>query len=379
MLNRTLCLVAVAMAGAMAAPALCRAEEDITRPSRRLILSFPRPGTLAEVMIEDGDPVKEGQLLICQDCAPELAQLADLERQAEDDTRVRYAEVALAQSQVELERNVSLFLWKSGDGSHVSRTRAKEGLDILYKAERVEDGVDGLARLRGDKEGDPDFAGPGAVSGLEVERALLDTKLKKASLQVAQLEFSTAKSNRDQMRARIAQMKILSPINGRVERLILRKGESADAMKEVLLLLQTDPLWIEVSVSMDKARLLAVGQTATVQFPQEVIGVSTPRPAEARTGKIVFKSSLGNQAGTLLVRVEVPNPNARPAGEPVSVRFDAMTGIKVMDVMPMPTTRPTPTALRTGQPSPLPSVTPSAAPVTAKPPAQGTPAAAPRG
>jgi multidrug efflux pump subunit AcrA (membrane-fusion protein) len=317
------------------------------------VLSFPRPGTLAEVLVEDGDVIKEGQLLIRQDDAPERAQLADLQRQATDDTRVRYAQVALDQSQVELERNVSLFLWKSGDGSHISRAKARQGLDVL-----TTDGIDGLARLRGDKEGDENFAGPGAVSALEVERALLDVKLKKASLQVAELEFNTAKCNRDQMVAHIEQMKIISPINGRVERLILRKGESADALKEVILLIQTDPLWVELSVPMDKARLLAVGQTAAVQYPQEVFGVSSPRPAESRSGKIVFKSNMANQAGSLMIRVEVTNPNNRPAGERAMVHFDALTGIKGTDMLPA--SRPS-TALRAGSPA-------AAAPVNAQTP-----------
>ncbi len=336
MLNR-LSYIFVGLAALAAVAPLANAEDDISRPCRRLILSFPRPGTISQVYVEDGDVVKEGQLLLEQDFAPEEAQLRGLNREADDDTRVRYAAVALAQSKLELERNVGLYLWKAEDGAHVQMSKVKEGLEVLDKG-----GIESLAALRGDKEGDENFAGPGAVSALEVEHALLDAKLKQASLQVAQLEHDGAKDNRDQMKASIEQMKIISPINGRVERILLRKGESADALKEVILLIQTDPLWLEVSVPMDKARLLGVGQKAAVQFPQEVMGVSTPRPAEQSIGKIVFKSGMANQAGQLMVRVEVPNPHNRPAGEQVKIQFDATSTMRTLNVAPA--TMPAPTA-----------------------------------
>ena len=58
-------------------------------PAIGFVLSAP--GTLSEVLVEDGDAVKEGQLLMRQDCAAEEAQLRKLDLEADSDVRVQYA------------------------------------------------------------------------------------------------------------------------------------------------------------------------------------------------------------------------------------------------------------------------------------------------
>ena len=230
------------------------------------------------------------------------------------------------QSKMELMRNVALFLWKVEDGKHVSIAKVKDGVDVLKQG-----GIEALAKLRGDNLDSDEVAGPGGVSAMEVEHAQLDTELKQASLEVAKLDHDGAKADRDQMKAHIEQMKIVSPINGYVERLLLRKGESSDQAKEVILLIQTDPLWVESVHPHGQGAAAGGGAEGQRAVPAGCGGRLHAAQAEQAIGKIVFKSSMTNQAGQLMVRVEVPNPNNRPAGEPVRVQFDALSRLSAMD------------------------------------------------
>ena len=108
-------------------------------------------------------------------------------------------------------------------------------------------------------------------------------------------------------------MRLVSPIDGRVEKLEAHQGELADAQTKVIRVVKIDPLWIDAKVPLDLARQLCAGGAATVEFFLT---------GETATGKVVFCSATADYGSkTLMVRVEVPNPTGRVAGEDVKVRF----------------------------------------------------------
>jgi len=245
-----------------------RPIEAITRPSANVVLKFTRPGLVAKVLVKDGDAVKVGQVVAQLDDAAERMQVAQLKAQAEDDTRVEAAKAQLRQKELDLK--------KYEDAAAAGR----------------------------------------AVTKMEVEHAKLDVTIAVLSLKLAEFQQSQDKRKYEEARVRLDRMRMISPIDGTIENLAVEQGESVDALEEVLRVVKIDPLWINVAVPMSQARTLKKGDPAMVTFPGAGAG------GKQVAGKIIHMPSEADSASnTLKIRVEVPNPTARRAGERVSVVF----------------------------------------------------------
>ena len=261
-------LVCVFLAAAAPLAAQDRIEA-VTRPSQDTVLSFVRPGQVAEVLVKEGDAVKAGQVLMRQDDKAELAQMEQLKAQAEDDTRVRAGEAKLAQTRVDL---------KKTEGAR------KEG----------------------------------AATDLEVDHAKLEVTMADLSLDLAKFEQEQAKRKYQEMSLQIDRMRVVSPIDGVVERLLVEPGESVEAAEKIAQVVQVDPLWLDVPAPLAIARTLKKGEsTAAVEFDS-----TDPARRSSVSGKIIHIAAVADSAsGTLTVRVECPNAARRPAGEHVFVSF----------------------------------------------------------
>jgi len=259
----------VAFSAATAAESQGEAIENFTRPSKIVRLRFVLPGRIAEMKVKEGDRVtKSDTVLARQDDEAEQLQLAMLKIQAEDTTRVDYAEVSTAQAKVDLKK----------------RQIAAES---------------------------------NAVTETELEYARLNVLKEEAMLGLAKLEQRDRVAKYKQLKVQVDRMRLRSPIDGVVERILLHEGETAEVTADVIVLVTVDPLWVDVPVPLARAQKLTCGQEARVQFPAADGGEPL-----VRMGKIVYKASVAVGASQkLAVRVEVPNPTRRPAGEKVSVRF----------------------------------------------------------
>jgi len=90
----------------------------------------------------------------------------------------------------------------------------------------------------------------------------------------------------------------------------------------VVRLVQIDPLWIDVPVPIEKAKRLKPGDVVPVAFlrAEGPAGKEAFVEDERAEGKVIFVAAVSDAAAAALtVRVEVPNPKGRPAGEPVRV------------------------------------------------------------
>lgn len=237
----------------------------ITRPSEDVTLSFVRAGRIAKVFVKDGDEVKAGQLLVQQDDMAERVQLEQLKAEADDTVRIQAAEDQLAQKEVDFHKLEEAF-----------RKRA--------------------------------------VSKWDVEHARLDVAMAKLSLELQKFQHRQNGLKYEEARIQLERMRLMSPLAGKIEKTFVKLGESADALAEVVRIVKIDPLWIEVPAPLETARNLLVGGLATVVFPK-----GTGQPGKA---KIIHIGAVADAASnTLTVRVELPNPAARPAGEHVRVTF----------------------------------------------------------
>jgi len=263
-------LLAFATAAAGPAPrdVARRAIRPFTRPSEDVALAFVRPGLVAKVHVKEGDHVKKGQTLIRLDDQAERKQLEQYKAEADDKIRIHAAEAELKQSKVDLKK-----------------------IEQAYHN--------------------------GAATLLEYERAQLDVVIKELTLQLARFQNTQNRLKYEEARAQVDRMRLISPIDGRVETIAVKEGEAAKELEKILRIVKIDPLWIDVPVALGEARTkLREGRPARVDFddgPGKVLTVE---------GKIIKIAAVADAASrTLNVRVEVPNPSQRPAGEYVTVRF----------------------------------------------------------
>jgi RND family efflux transporter MFP subunit len=248
----------------------------ITRPSADITASFVQPGRITAVHVKEGDAVKADQLLIQQDDAADQVQLAQLKAQSEDTTQIRASEASLAQKKVDLQK--------------IEKANASN-----------------------------------AATALEVEHAKLDVTIAQLSLELAQFEHAQAGRKYQEIKVRILNMQLKSPIEGSVEKIDVEVGESVNSTTaEVIRVVQIDPLWIDAPVPLTQALALKVGATAQVSFgPADSAGKTAPAATGVVIpGRLIFVAAVADAASdTLRVRVEVPNKAKRPAGEHVLVSF----------------------------------------------------------
>jgi len=237
----------------------------ITQPSADSSLSFVQPGRILEVLFKDGDKVKAGQMLVRLDDRAEQVQLAQLQAQSLDRTQILASEVSLAQKRVDLQK--------------------------LEKA----------ASYR-------------AATELEVEHARLAVRVAELSKKLAEFEHEQNGRKYEEALIRAENMRLKTPISGTVEQISMEAGESVtvNSQEEVVRIVQTDPLWIDASLTIVRAAALKPGATVRVAFPAPDAGM--------REGTVIFIASVADAgSSTLKVRIEVPNKTGRPAGEHVQV------------------------------------------------------------
>lgn len=241
--------------------------EAITRPSDDRTLAFVRSGMIAKIFVEDGDWIEANQPLIKLDDAAEQVQLEQLRAEAEDQTQVKAAQAQFDQSKVDLKR--------------------KE------EARRA-----------------------GAATILEVEHARLEALIQELRLQLRHFERKQNFRKVREAEITISRMKITSPIAGRIEGLAVKEGEAREPLEKIIRVVKIDPLWIEVPTPLRQARKLKEGGRAKVLFQ-----IDDNRTKTVDAIIKLIRSEADAASDTLKIRIEVPNPSHRPAGEHIRVVF----------------------------------------------------------
>lgn len=241
--------------------------QGITAPKADVTLSFVQSGRVADVLVKAGITVKRGQPLVQLYNEPERIKSEQLKMISEDRTKIYSAEADLAQKRADLKR--------------LQQAHAK-----------------------------------GAASQWEVDHSSLDVHLAELALKSALLEHEQYRRRYEHSLSELARMRLEAPIPGRIEEVSVEVGESIGPLGPVVRVVQNDPLWIDVPVPMKQALDLSVGQRVWITFPGETTSGISPN------GRILDISAVADAASeTLRVRIEVSNPNQRPAGERVTIAF----------------------------------------------------------
>lgn len=237
--------------------------ESITMPQADILLGFVTGGLVGSVLVREGDRVKKGTLLAKLNDAAERVELERLTALAADTTRLEAAEADLGQKRADMKK-------------------------MLLAKEQ------------------------GAATDLEVEHATLAVTTAELQVRMESFQRLQHQHNRDRLKEQLERMRIISSISGGVEEVKIEPGESVEALAPVIRVVQNDPLWIDVPVPLAQSRKLKIGSRVKVLFPEA--------GAEQVLGRVIYVASVADAASdTRRVRVEVPNPQRRMAGERVLV------------------------------------------------------------
>ena len=156
----------------------------ITTPSADVTLSFIQPGRIDKIYFREGDTVKIGDSLVQQYDAVQKAQLAQLEAESQNTTQIQASEARLAQSKVDLER----------------KNQAAE---------------------------------KGAAPATEVEYARLNMTIAELSLRMATFQHEQAVRKFQEAKLQLDNMRLICPIDGKIEEIFIEAGESVNALDKV--------------------------------------------------------------------------------------------------------------------------------------------------
>lgn len=238
----------------------------ITRPSNESKVTFEVPGKVADIPVKEGQVVKKGQTLIQLEDMLEQKKLQMLEIEAASELAVEAEQKALENTRLTLKRKKELH-----------------------------------AR--------------GAATDAELEEAQLAVDIAEIKLRKANEDLQLKRVERDAQLESIRQKRLDSKIDGIVARVDVYLGEVVDPREPACTVVQNDPLWVEFHLPAAQAAALEETKAVTVRYPQ----------SEKRSdAQVIFLSPVVDAASdTRLVRLEMPNPQNRPAGLQMVVELPA--------------------------------------------------------
>jgi HlyD family secretion protein len=281
---------------------------------RDAALAFPEQERIAQVLVEEGDRVKAGQVLARLKTERLEAQIREVNAQiAAQQETVKRLKAGSRSQEIEQAR------------AQVAAVKADvQNADVNYQ--RIED-----------------TSGTGATSDQDLDDAKSRLEVARAKLKVAENaldlavegprkeDIAAAEKSLEALEAgllllnvRLSDMTLMAPAAGIVQTRILEAGEMAGPTRPVLTLALTDPKWARVYVSEPDLGRISSGMPAKVysdSFPGEAIEgwVGFISPTAEFTPKAVQTEELRTKL-VYEVRVFVKDPDDRlRLGMPVTV------------------------------------------------------------
>lgn len=270
----TLCLLRAASADETPAPEGSASAagptiiQALSTPSSKHNLSFMDVGVLKEMLVKPGDAVTVGEVVAQQD-----SDLDELEYKA---------------AKIEAESTSKI------DGAVVARDAKKRVW--LNKQKAYESG--------------------GAANQEEVEEAKLDYQEAEIEIRVEQETHDQKMAELAELARKIEKKKLLSPVDGIVQKISLQPGEVVDPAKPegALTVVKINPLWVDMHLTLEQAGKLKLGDKLTASYVGE--------PDQSVTGTVIyFDPVVDATVDQQTVRLELANEQSKPAGLLLNVRL----------------------------------------------------------
>ncbi|MEO0587250.1 MAG: efflux RND transporter periplasmic adaptor subunit [Planctomycetota bacterium] len=267
--TRSLTSIALVLAAiSFSTPANAEVHEGIVRPSREVILKAPVDELLAEVLVEQAQPVREGEVLARMSDAVQSVVVELTARRAANDTAKRVAELVFEDAKLEHER--------------LQRTLARN-----------------------------------AANEMEVLRAEIAMERAAVEIEAADQALIEAEGQLRLQQRRLDQYEVKAPFDGWVSDIVTEQGASLTRDDEIMQLIALDPLEAAFDLPDTTYGRLSVGDTLPIQAGAPING-----PLTAVVDRIVPRIDPGSRTYRAVLTIENPQGQL-PAGFVVTLDLSA--------------------------------------------------------
>lgn len=210
-------LAATATGQSSKATARSDVYSGFTQPSLQITVGSRTEGLVAEVLVEEGQAVSKGQVILRLDSTIEKLEVELARLGVQRSKTLEAAQLVEKQKAVELER---------------ARTLLKEG----------------------------------GITGTQYEQKELELKVARINIEIAKTNLAALKLKLQRDLARLAQREIRAPVDGIITRLHKDPGEAVERLETVAELVQLDPLEIVLNLPVATRGRYAAGGKARVQI-----------------------------------------------------------------------------------------------------------------
>lgn len=329
MVRPTIAVAAAVLMGSVALPSSSFAQAAFTAPGRiegagpPLSIGSAAGGIVAGVLVQEGERVRAGQVLVKLECHP-----------LEAEVQARAAHLAAAQATYDRFRDGprpdEIAVGEAVVG--YSQARADEAKKTLQRAETLQEGVTVTTAHLLEVQRDARIA----AAQLEEARSrlnLLRAGSREEDIRSAKGLRDAAAADLDTTKARLAQCTIAAPANGTVLDVDISAGQflSLAVPQPLLHIAPEGPERVRAEVGLRDYARLCVGQRASIAAetaPSASVDaqVSSISPVITTRSKITAAAgSAANEAENVVavVLTLASGAPALPVGLPVTVRFAA--------------------------------------------------------
>jgi RND family efflux transporter MFP subunit len=255
----------------LSAGCLCAADSGsfrnpgITNPSEQRGLNFNVPGVVSKVFVKEGDIVKKGDPIAEQDDTVELAEL-----------------------------------------------KVKEA-DVVGSALQIDAAITDLDQKKVEFTRQSDMFAKHVAGKSDVEKAKLDVDIGDIRVKLAKQETEQKQQEVEAQKAKIVQKKLVSTIDGIVQKINVHEGELAtnDPKTPCVQIVLNEPLYVEIDIPVEAAAKLQLKQKMDVRYQGE---------AKWHSAEIIYFNPVASAAaGTQRIRMQLDNPNHLRSGLQVEV------------------------------------------------------------
>jgi len=257
-------LIAVSLLAAIAAWRLMQRESAPTHLTlygdidlRQVQLSFNNSERIAAVLVQEGDRVKQGQLLARLDTARLEPQLAQAEAQAAAQLQIvkrlrsgsRPEEIAQARANLQAAQadlanaRQQYERWKSAAEISAGRAVRQQDVDNARTAVQVAE-----ARL--------------AVVQKTLDLAIAGPRLEEINENEARLKAFEAQAS--VLRQQLKDAQLIAPVDAVIRTRVMEPGEMASPQRPVFSLAITDPKWVRAFISEPDLGKIKQGMAAAI-------------------------------------------------------------------------------------------------------------------
>ncbi len=225
---------------------------------REVDLAFNDSQRIVEVLVQEGDRVRKGQVLALLDTSRLTPQLEQAEAQADSQAAVvqRLRNGSRPQEVAQARANLAL-----------AQADARQAQDNYLRIQQVFRSSSGRAISRQDLD-NAQAQSDVSQARVAVNRKALELAVigpRKEDIAQAQAMLAAERANVALLEQEVADATLKAPLDAVVRSRIAEPGDMASPQKTAFTLAITDPKWVRAYVSEKQLGLVHSGMTATVQ------------------------------------------------------------------------------------------------------------------